>query len=209
MPLAQVICNEKPSLAGGSPTRQNPPLTTASGCSTQKPNAMVRSEAMRQTTWIPLVTLIGLSTVLLTGCTSEADRLYRRAKDAANEEGNYELALEFVDQAIPLDPNEGRYHGRRGDWLRELGRLEEALEAYDRAIGATRPRLSSHLRAISLCLDLGRLEEAASRMGRAAQVLDNTDVLEELDELRQRLGQQRATDTPIPSSPEESVPTDP
>jgi tetratricopeptide (TPR) repeat protein len=162
---------------------------------------------MRLRPLLPLLLLTGLLMPLWTGCTSESDRLYRRAKDAANEEGDYETAIRFVDDAIRLNPDEGRYYRRRGDWLRELGRQEEALEAYDRAVSAANPTVSAINKAISLCLDMGRLDEAQERIDRAATVLQNPDDLENLDELRARLSQMRAeaaaSAVALEASPEE------
>jgi tetratricopeptide (TPR) repeat protein len=151
---------------------------------------------------IALGTLLAFAALtILTGCASEADRLYRRAKDAANEEGDYETALRFVDQAIHLNPEEGRYHRRRGDWLDELGRMEEALEAFDTAMSTDSPSQSAHAKAIAICLDLGRLEEARERIERARSLISDPDTLGDLDELQARLdqtaqGNEEVTETP-------------
>ncbi|MBN1475719.1 tetratricopeptide repeat protein, partial [Candidatus Sumerlaeota bacterium] len=126
---------------------------------------------------------------ILSGCASEADRLYRRAKDAANEEGDYETALRFVDQAIHLNPEEGRYHRRRGDWLEELGRMDEALEAFDTAISVDYPSQSAHAKAIDICIDLGRFDEARERIDHARSLISDPDTLEDLDALQARLDQ--------------------
>lgn len=154
---------------------------------------------MRRRCWTLSLALVGLTVHLLGGCTSEADRLYRRAKDAAQEEGDYENAIRFVDDAIRLDPGEGRYYRRRGDWLRDLGRHDEAIQSYDSAVTADRPVLSAHLKAIDLCLDLGRLDEAAARIEVAATQLRDPDDLETLEEHRARLQILRSAAAASPS----------
>ncbi|NUP89524.1 MAG: hypothetical protein HUU25_06860 [Candidatus Sumerlaeia bacterium] len=155
---------------------------------------------------LTVLTLAGFAAALLTGCSSEADRLYRRAKDAAREDNDYEAAVRYVDQAIALMPDEGRYHRRRGDWLRELDRNEEALESYDRAAEAGAPSESAFAKAISLCLEMGRLEEAQERIERARLVVEDPQELEDIEELAEELAQLRNQAPPPEIPATESAP---
>lgn len=145
--------------------------------------------------------LLGLMAALLSACTSESDRLYRRAKDAASEDNDYEAAIRYIDQAIALNPSEGRYHRRRGDWLRELDRGDEALESYRRATEAEVVSESAFGKAISLCLELGRYDAAQEWIDRARSTVTEADVLEKVEELAQELAQLRSQ-PPVPASPE-------
>ena len=53
---------------------------------------------------------------------------------ALAQQGAALQALNKLDQAITLEPNEGRFHGLKGDVLRAAGRYQDSLAQYDRAL---------------------------------------------------------------------------
>lgn len=156
------------------------------------------------TKWIGLIALLSMALGML-ACSNEADRLYRRAKDAANDDGDYEAAIELVNRAIEIDPSEGRLYRRKGDWLRELERIDEALAAYDMAVTVDNPSDSAHSKGIELCLDLNRLDEAEGWIQRAEADLTDPDDRRELEEFTVRLEQLRAETGQTPEVEAESI----
>lgn len=50
------------------------------------------------------------------------------------EDGNYEDALSFFDQALLLEPENPDLWNQKGIVLRSLGRYEEASECYNKSL---------------------------------------------------------------------------
>ena len=71
--------------------------------------------------------------VPLTGCSNLlADAHYNNALTKYNE-GDYEAALKFLDNAIAIS-DESEYHHNRGIINSELHNFEEAIKDFDKAI---------------------------------------------------------------------------
>ena len=51
-----------------------------------------------------------------------------------NELGDYELAVENIDRAIELDPNDDSYVSTKAEMLYDMGKNKEAIETYDQFI---------------------------------------------------------------------------
>jgi tetratricopeptide (TPR) repeat protein len=51
-----------------------------------------------------------------------------------HQQGNTELAVQLLTQAIEIDPAQSLYHANRGEMCRILGRLDEAIASGERAI---------------------------------------------------------------------------
>lgn len=64
---------------------------------------------------------------------SKLDRLKRELKSAISE-GDYELALEVVNDMIDIDEESPKFWNSRGVVLSKLGRIDESLENFDNAI---------------------------------------------------------------------------
>jgi tetratricopeptide (TPR) repeat protein len=157
----------------------------------------------------PRLTVVAIAALAmagaLAGCTSEADRYVRRAKDAASEGNDLEAAVEYIDQALILAPDVGRHYRRKGDWMVDLGRYDEALVAYDGAVTALEPSMSAHLKAVELCIEQGRLNEAENWIQRAQSSLESRSDLEELEQLRQELAVKRAE---MAAAPTDNLPAE-
>ena len=50
------------------------------------------------------------------------------------EDGNFEDALSFFEQALLLEPNNPDLWNQKGVALRSLGRYDEASECYDKSL---------------------------------------------------------------------------
>jgi Flp pilus assembly protein TadD len=50
------------------------------------------------------------------------------------EDGNFEDALSFFEQALLLDPNNPDLWNQKGVTLRSLGRYDEASECYNKSL---------------------------------------------------------------------------
>ena len=50
------------------------------------------------------------------------------------QDGNFEDALSFFEQALLLDPNNPDLWNQKGVTLRSLGRYDEASECYNRSL---------------------------------------------------------------------------
>ena len=62
------------------------------------------------------------------------DIAYAQIADCYDELGLYEMALENIDMAIDLDPNDDSYVSVKADLLYDMGRFDEAIEAYNEFI---------------------------------------------------------------------------
>jgi len=83
-----------------------------------------------------MLTLFLLLPMLLTGCEASLNRA-RRLQDKSDElyeMGQYEEALEAIDQAIELKSGVSEFHETRGYVLESLGKHSEAIVEYRKAL---------------------------------------------------------------------------
>ncbi|MCA1686433.1 MAG: tetratricopeptide repeat protein, partial [Planctomycetia bacterium] len=73
-------------------------------------------------------------------------------------------ALERLDEAIEVDPNQADAHLRRGRALEALGRTDEALAAYFRTLEFAPNSTEARLRVATLQLDHGEPDQALARL---------------------------------------------
>lgn len=66
----------------------------------------------------------------------QRDIIYYNIANCYNELGDYDMALENINRAIDLDPNDNDYVSTKADLLYDMGRSKEAIEAYDTYIKA-------------------------------------------------------------------------
>ena len=64
------------------------------------------------------------------------DIAYSRIAECYSELGDYELALENINQAMEIDPGDNDYVSTKADLLYDMGRSKEAIETYDKYIKA-------------------------------------------------------------------------
>ncbi len=94
-------------------------------------------------------------------------------------------ALALLDEAISLQPDEGRTHLLRGLVLKRLGRFEEAEQACRRALELGEDSIELHNNLGNLLLGMGRVDEAQASFERAlALEPGNATVLENLERVR-------------------------
>ncbi|HUH95674.1 MAG TPA: tetratricopeptide repeat protein [Casimicrobiaceae bacterium] len=74
--------------------------------------------------------------------------------------GHFERAIELIDRAIAVDPDNAEYHSNRGVALKELGRLEAAVASYDTALTLDPERIGDHFNRAVALQGLGQLEAA-------------------------------------------------
>jgi superkiller protein 3 len=84
--------------------------------------------------------------------------------------GRYEEALQAIDKALELNPDNSYAWNNKGIALRNLGRHEEALQAYDKALELN-PDYSNawYNKGIAL-YNLGRHEEAQRASKKASEL---------------------------------------
>ena len=59
------------------------------------------------------------------------DVVYARMSNCFNELGDYEMALENINKAMELDPNDADYVSTKADLLYDMGKGQESIAAYD------------------------------------------------------------------------------
>lgn len=62
---------------------------------------------------------------------TQNDVAYAAIAACYNELGSYDVALENINRAMELDPNDDNYVSMKADMLYEMGRGKEAIETYD------------------------------------------------------------------------------
>lgn len=97
------------------------------------------------------------------------DALYQLAATQLARGLEFE-ALEYIDQAIALVPDEPRLHAMRGYILDDFERYGQALAAYERAIELDPADAHTHNNRGVLLEALGREEEAAEAFARALEI---------------------------------------
>lgn len=78
----------------------------------------------------------------------------------AYQQGRHAEALQRIDEAIRLSPNQASFHGSRGKVLAVLGRLDEALASFDRALALEARDADAQMNRAVVLQDLGRAAEA-------------------------------------------------
>src|ERR1700722_14931268 len=119
------------------------------------------------------------------GRLSDAERLYRTilarnptSADAlhllgviAAQRKNFAAAVDLIDRAIKIQPNNAAFWSNRGNALHELKRLEEAVVSYDRAL-SIKPDFAEALCNRGTALkELKRLDEALESYDRALAIV--------------------------------------
>lgn len=87
--------------------------------------------------------------------------------------GNYEKALEEINKAISLNPNNHKYYKIKGDILYKLKRYEEAVKEYDKAISLNPNNPKYHNNKADLLNRLGHYEEALNEVNIAISLDPN------------------------------------
>jgi len=64
---------------------------------------------------------------------SEAQNFYRRGSTLLSLQRNHE-ALDSLERAIEIDPNQANFWSKRGITLEKLGRNQEAIASYEKAL---------------------------------------------------------------------------
>mgnify|MGYP001489924702 CR=1 FL=1 len=64
---------------------------------------------------------------------AEIDTLIQKGLDNL-QNGNFELALSFIEQALLLKPDDPDLWNQKGITLRSLGRYDEASECYNKSL---------------------------------------------------------------------------
>lgn len=85
--------------------------------------------------------------------------------------GRPEPALEDLDAALVLAPDDARLHGNRGNLLLRLGRLQDALAAHDRAVTLAPRDPEVYYNRAFVYRALGEPALAAEDVARARQLL--------------------------------------
>lgn len=104
------------------------------------------------------------------GNTSVIAALTNRALVLADT-GRLEPALEDLDAALALAPDDVRLHGNRGNLLLRLGRLQDALAAHDRAVTLAPRNPETYYNRAFVYRALGEPGLAAEDVARARQLL--------------------------------------
>lgn len=85
---------------------------------------------------------------------------YSNEASAFFQQGRQEEALQRIDLALTLNPQNFRMWNNRGHFLASMGRGEEALSSYDRALELNPLYLTALENRAYVLTDLGRTEEA-------------------------------------------------
>jgi tetratricopeptide (TPR) repeat protein len=91
----------------------------------------------------------------------------------ALEQGRYEEAIEYLDQALAIEPNNFGALTNKGVALDNLGRYQEAIEYYDRVLAIDPNDLYASYNKGALLHDLGRYQEAIEYYDRVLAIDPN------------------------------------
>lgn len=118
------------------------------------------------------------------GKLGEARVLYERllAIDPANvdamhllgvltgQQGDHILALDLIDRAIAIRPDDAAIHANRGVALKELQRFQDAVISLDRAIALKKDHAAAWSNRGNALRELGRLDEALASADEAVRL---------------------------------------
>jgi tetratricopeptide (TPR) repeat protein len=100
----------------------------------------------------------------------EHPSLLNLAASARHREGRFEEAVELLNRARGLAPDDANIRNSLGICLKALGRLEEALQAYDDALAIDPAIAPAHFNRGTILEALNDLEGARSAHQRAAEL---------------------------------------
>ena len=94
------------------------------------------------------------------------------------QQGKHQIALDLLDSALIIDPNNANAHHDRGYALAELGRHDEAVASYKAALGIDPNDGNAYHNLGNTLKRLGRLDEALASFDQALAISpDNAHVL--------------------------------
>lgn len=97
----------------------------------------------------------------------QKEELYDKFLEA-KARGNYNLAVERINELLKLHPKTAEYHFQKGRLLEEnLNNLEEALESYKQAAKYRSGRAEYHCEVASCYLSLGKRQDCIAAIDRA------------------------------------------
>jgi tetratricopeptide (TPR) repeat protein len=103
---------------------------------------------------------------------AHADALHLLGLVAA-QEGNYRIAVEWMDKAIAIDSANPGFHSNRGLALYELGDMDGAIESFKKAIQSDPGFAQAHNNQGLALQALSRLDEALASFDRAIALFED------------------------------------
>ena len=88
----------------------------------------------------------------------------------ASENGNHQVAVDLISQAIEIIPNVASYYSNRGISLQDLKQLEAALASYDKAIEAKPDFAEAYYNRGTTLKELKQLDAAVSSYDKAIEI---------------------------------------
>src|SRR5712675_1676982 len=85
----------------------------------------------------------------------------------AIQEKQHQLAVDLIDQAIAINPNDAAFYSNRGIALQALKLLDAAVASYDQAIAVKPDYAEAHYNRGTALHELKRLEEAVAGYDKA------------------------------------------
>ncbi len=92
------------------------------------------------------------------------------------QSGNFQIAANFIGEAIEVFPGNPEFHFYLGNCLQQLHKLEAAVDAYDKAIGLSPEFSQAHSNRGFALQTLGRLDAAVASY-RKALAITSSDAL--------------------------------
>lgn len=89
----------------------------------------------------------------------------------ALEAGNTSKALQLAEQAIKIEPEEGKFHQLKGDVYKTLGKEQQALASYDKAIALNPDYFEPLLKRGLVRAQTGQFAGAEADLAKANQLL--------------------------------------
>lgn len=80
---------------------------------------------------------------------------------------HFQTAVDLIDKALAIEPDNAAFHGNHGIALKGLHRHDEALASYDRALALQPDYVEAHFNRGATLQELNRLEEALTGYDRA------------------------------------------
>ncbi|MBE9572188.1 MAG: tetratricopeptide repeat protein [Proteobacteria bacterium] len=107
-----------------------------------------------------IVAVIGLALMVSSSFGSLSAQMYLNLGDSYNQNGNYQEALEEIEKAIEIDPNNADAWAMKGSVLSDLGRHQEAFEALEKSLELDPDNLNALMHKSYSLFNLGRDQEA-------------------------------------------------